>query len=114
MKLASFKNANAQSYGVVTDDGVVDVGRALSRYPSLRAALTADALGEIAAAAKNTAFVIRLDQLVWLPPIPDPEKIICIGLNYKAHAAESGAKIPEKPSMFLRLTNTLVPHGGAM
>ena len=47
-------------------------------------------------------------------PIPDPDKIICIGLNYAEHAAEAKLKIPEHPVVFLRLNNTLVGHAGAM
>src|SRR5262249_9569551 len=49
-----------------------------------------------------------------LPPIPDPEKTICIGLNYRAHAAEAGLKLPEHPSVFMRATNTLVAHEAAL
>src|SRR5207302_9208048 len=45
---------------------------------------------------------------------PRPDKIVCIGLHYRAHAAEAGLKVPEHPSLFLRLANTLVPHGGEM
>ena len=114
MKLASFTVAGRASYGVVVGDGVVDVGARLSaRAPSLRAALAAGALGDIAAAASENPD-LALSEVHLLPPIPAPDKIVCIGLNYRAHAAEAGMKIPEHPSLFLRLTNTLVPHGGAL
>ncbi len=115
MKLASFEVAGSQTYGVVTDGGIVDVGRRLkSEYPTLRAALAADALDEIARLAKSERADVKPDAVGWLAPIPNPDKIICIGLNYRAHAAEGGLKVPEKPSVFLRLANTLVQHGGAM
>src|SRR5262249_60114323 len=57
---------------------------------------------------------VRLSDVRLLSPIPAPDKIVCIGLNYRAHAAEAGLKVPDNPSLFLRLTNTLVPHGGAL
>jgi 2-keto-4-pentenoate hydratase/2-oxohepta-3-ene-1,7-dioic acid hydratase in catechol pathway len=114
MKLASFTVSGRASYGIVVGDGLVDVGARLgTRYPTLRAALAGDALGEIARSADAkpdlAVSAVRLE-----PPIPAPDKIVCIGLNYRAHAAEAGLKVPDNPSLFLRLTNTLVPHGGAL
>ena len=115
MKLASFETAAGPSYGIVTDSGVIDIGQRLGhRYPTLRAALASGALDEIARAAEGMAAELRLTDVRWLPPIPQPDKIVCIGLNYKAHAAEAGLKVPEKPSLFIRLTNTLVAHGGSI
>jgi 2-keto-4-pentenoate hydratase/2-oxohepta-3-ene-1,7-dioic acid hydratase in catechol pathway len=114
MKLASFEVKGRASYGVVVGDGIIDVGARLgSRHPTLRAVLAADALDEVASAAGAKADV-RLSDVRLLPPIPAPDKIVCIGLNYRAHAAEAGLKVPDNPSLFLRLTNTLVPHGGAL
>jgi len=114
MKLASFTAAGRASYGIVGDNGIVDLGPRLgARYPTLRAALAGGALGEIAGAASAKPD-FALAQATLLPPIPAPDKIVCIGLNYRAHAAEAGLKVPEHPSLFLRLTNTLVPHGGAL
>jgi len=115
MKLASFRSAGGDSYGVVSGDGVVDVGRDMgNRYPTLRAAIAGDALGEIERMAKGQKPQLAMSDVTLLPPITDPEKIICIGLNYRKHVLEAGRKIPDVPSLFLRLTNTLVPHGGAM
>jgi 2-keto-4-pentenoate hydratase/2-oxohepta-3-ene-1,7-dioic acid hydratase in catechol pathway len=114
MKLASFTASGRASYGLVVDGGIVDAGARLgSRYPTLRAAIAGDALGEIARTAGATPD-LPLAQATLLPPIPAPDKIVCIGLNYRAHAAEAGLKVPEHPSLFLRLNNTLVPHGGAL
>lgn len=47
----------------------------------------------------------------FLPPVPDPRKIICLGLNYADHAAEGGHARPEYPSFFLRVASSLVGHG---
>jgi 2-keto-4-pentenoate hydratase/2-oxohepta-3-ene-1,7-dioic acid hydratase in catechol pathway len=114
MKLASFAVAGRASYGLIADGGLVDLGARLgSRYPTLRAALAGDALGEIARAV-DVKPELALADATLLPPISAPDKIVCIGLNYRAHAAEAGLKVPEHPSLFLRLSNTLVPHGGAL
>src|SRR5262249_60897866 len=114
MKLASFTASGRASYGIVVGDGIIDLGARLgARYPSLRAALAGDASGEIARAADGKPD-LALSDVRLLPPIPAPDKIVCIGLNYRAHAAEAGLKVPDHPSLFLRLTNTLVPHGGAL
>lgn len=112
MRLVSFRTADGPAWGKATDDGIVPAPKALlARLPTLRAAIAADALGEIAACREPA---IPFDAVVLLPPIPDPEKIVCIGKNYSAHAAESGDRPPERPSLFIRLANTLVPHGGAL
>lgn len=47
----------------------------------------------------------------YLPPFPFPEKIICVGLNYKDHAVESGFKVPDYPALFGRFPSSLIGHG---
>ena len=113
MKLASFSVEGRASYGIVSGDAVTDLGRHLGpRYPTLRSAIAAGAVGP--AMATPGAPDLRLAQVVLLPPITDPAKIICIGLNYRAHAAEGGFKVPEHPSLFSRFTDTLVASGQAL
>ena len=113
MKLASFAVSGRSSWGVVADDGVIDIGRRLGgRFPGLRMALGEEALGEISALARQTKPDHPLSAITLLPPVPDPEKIICLGNNYRAHVLEAGGKIPEHPQVFIRLANTLVGHGG--
>jgi 2-keto-4-pentenoate hydratase/2-oxohepta-3-ene-1,7-dioic acid hydratase in catechol pathway len=114
MKLACFSSRNKSSYGVVVGGGIVDAGRRLGdRFPTLRSAIAGGALDEIAKLANEPAD-LPLASVKLLPPIPDPDKIVCIGLNYREHAAEAGAKIPQFPSLFLRLTNTLVASGSPL
>lgn len=114
MHLASFTVSGRASYGVVLGDGVLDIGRRLGhRYPTLRAAL-AGGLDEVARIAGDAQPDHGLDEVGLLPPIPDPDKIICVGRNYLAHVAETNLKLPAHPNLFIRLTNTLVPHSGAL
>jgi 2-keto-4-pentenoate hydratase/2-oxohepta-3-ene-1,7-dioic acid hydratase in catechol pathway len=111
MKLASFLTDEGPCWGLATDDGVAPApARLRARFPTLRAALAANALCEIG----DGEAAIALGEISFLPPIPNPQKIICIGKNYVSHAAESGDKPAPYPSLFVRLANTLVAHGGAL
>jgi 2-keto-4-pentenoate hydratase/2-oxohepta-3-ene-1,7-dioic acid hydratase in catechol pathway len=114
VKLASYIHGGRPSWGVVTERGIIDMARHLLDLPTLRSALAAAAQGRIAAAARTAIPDFALDAVTLLPPIPDPEKIICFGNNYREHVLEAGLKIPEHPSLFVRLANTLVGHGGAI
>ena len=115
MKLISFAASGRSSYGAVVGDGVVDFARRLGdRYPTLRAAIAGGELDGAAAEVSGVAPDIALSQVTLLPPITDPDKIICAGRNYRAHAAEAGGPPPENPQVFLRLVNTLVAHNQPM
>lgn len=111
MKLATYSIAGARTYGAVDGEMVSDLGAVLGvRCPTLRDAIGSGALERARAAAPAH----RLSDVQLLPPIVNPDKIVCIGLNYRAHAAEAGLPVPEFPALFLRLANTLVPHAGAL
>ena len=115
MKLISFTASGHSSYGAVVGGGIVDLRRRLGdRYPTLRAAIAGGALAGAAAEVDSAATDMPLSQVTLLPPITDPDKIICAGRNYRAHAAEAGGAPPENPSVFLRLVNTLVAHNQPM
>lgn len=109
MKLVSFKHAAAISYGVFEDGAIRDVGALLQgRFPTLRAALAAPA--EISQAVEK-APLVALDEVSLLPPIPDAGRIVCVGLNYRAHIAETGRGAPSYPILFPRYPDSLVGHG---
>jgi len=115
MKLVSYRDKKGDSYGVAIDGGIVDVGRSgRIKAPSLRTALEQNALDDIRGFVSGRSADARLDSVTLLPPIPDPQKIICVGLNYAAHAAEGGREPPKFPSLFPRYANTLVGHGQPM
>jgi len=113
MKLASYIADGQPTFGVVTGDRLVTMtGR--TKYGSLRDALAAGALDEIRRAAEGQGGDHTLSDVRFLPAIPDPNKILCAGINYRSHAAETGRDIPQAPSMFVRLADTLVGHDGEM
>jgi 2-keto-4-pentenoate hydratase/2-oxohepta-3-ene-1,7-dioic acid hydratase in catechol pathway len=115
MKLASYLADGVEVFGAVVGDGIVTMGhRFEGRYPDLRAALEAGALEEIHRAAEEGQPDHTLSEVRFLPVIPNPEKIICAGINYRSHAAETGRDLPPQPSMFLRFADTLVGHEGEM
>ena len=115
MKLVSFLAGGKPSFGVVVGDGVVTMNDRLGgRYATLRDVIAAGALDELRRGAQGAAPDQKLAGLQYLPVIPNPELIICAGVNYRAHAAETGRELPKQPSMFIRRTNTLVGHEGEL
>jgi 2-keto-4-pentenoate hydratase/2-oxohepta-3-ene-1,7-dioic acid hydratase in catechol pathway len=115
MKLASYIARGKPAFGVVVGDGVITMNKRLGdKYATLRDALADYALDEMRDAALGATPDQTLAGLEFLPAIPNPEKILCVGINYKSHAAEQGHDAPKLPNIFTRFVNTLVAHGGEM
>src|SRR5208337_4369761 len=115
MKLASYVAEGREAFGAVIGGGVVTLNERLGgRYASLRHALAANALADLRTAVEAAKPDHKLADVKFLPPIPDPEKILCAGINYRSHAAETGRDLPKQPSMFIRLANTLTGHDGEL
>ena len=113
MRLLSFSADGKDLFGAVSGDGVVTLNAKVGR-PSLAAALAADGVEALRRAAHGATPDRKLADIKFLPVIPQPNKILCAGVNYRAHAAEVSRELPKQPSMFIRFTDTLVGHGGAM
>jgi 2-keto-4-pentenoate hydratase/2-oxohepta-3-ene-1,7-dioic acid hydratase in catechol pathway len=112
-RLATYALHGSTRYGAVTDGGVVDLSARFGRdYPTLREVITAGALQKLSDEAAKHAPDHALDAIAWLPPIPAPEKIICIGVNYPDRNAEykDGQDAPKYPSMFMRTPRSFVGH----
>jgi 2-keto-4-pentenoate hydratase/2-oxohepta-3-ene-1,7-dioic acid hydratase in catechol pathway len=115
MRLVSFRQAGAAKIGAVVDGGIVDLSaEPAGGWRSLREAIAGNGLPALAAAARNRRAETAWNDVELLPVIPDPDKILCVGLNYASHAGEIGRELPPQPSVFSRLHNTLVPQGGAL
>lgn len=112
MKFLSFMHQGRASFGAVQGTGLVDLGARHSALPDLRAALRAGQLGALAAEATTVSADFALADITYLPPIPNPEKIICIGVNYANRNAEykDGSEAPTYPSVFMRSRDSLVGH----
>ena len=109
MRLASFRVNGRTSYGAVTDGGIIDLGRKLSKYPTLLDLFRAQAVGEARAAAKGPADH-QVKDVEMLPPILAPDKNICVGINYPDRSAEykDSREAPKYPNLFCRFPTSLV------
>jgi len=111
MKFISFLYQKKASYGVVAGDGVVDLGKKFGKkYPTLRAALVGGALNQLKSFAKGKKPTIKLAKIQFLPVIPDARKIVCVGLNYREHRAETGRPDTVHPTLFNRWADSQIGH----
>src|SRR5919106_1178053 len=120
MRIVTYQSERGDRAGVLRDGRVVDAWDALAGTgreatgPAtvrrlLEAALVDDLAGRLAESAATEG--VSLDDVSLLPPVPDPDKIICIGLNYRQHAAEAGQEPPESPTFFAKFRNALAAPG---
>lgn len=112
MRVASFRRRGRESYGVVCAGGIVDAGRHLGmELPDLRSVLAADALDELHALAADAEPDLSSTEIEFLPVIPDPDKILCVGINYRPHVEETGREEPRHPVLFVRFPGSQTGHG---
>jgi 5-carboxymethyl-2-hydroxymuconate isomerase len=113
MKLLSFRAAGRESFGMVVGDGVLDLGRRLrGDRGSLRELLASGGLDEARRLAGRAAPDHGLDDIEYLPPVPGPGKILCVGVNYAERHEEygDGTPPPAYPSIFMRTASSFVGH----
>jgi 2-keto-4-pentenoate hydratase/2-oxohepta-3-ene-1,7-dioic acid hydratase in catechol pathway len=111
MKLLSFAHKGRNSWGVAVDSGVID-GPTLTnqRFLTLRQVLEADALPELAALAAKAKPTLAFADIEFLPVIPDPDNIFCIGLNYEDHRLEAKRDPVGQPTIFMRTRRSQAGH----
>lgn len=115
MKLVSFRHAGKDSFGVVVNDGVVDLAPYASEVGStLKQALTRDSFAAIQVITRYAKATHAWADVEFLPVVPDPQKILCIGINYLAHLKETGRERPEKPTIFTRFADSQTAHNAAI
>lgn len=113
MRFASYRQNEKQGLAVGVGDAWHGLTEADAAFPgTLQALIEAggDALAR-AGDALASAPVVPLDAVTLLPPLSHPEKIVCVGLNYTDHSAESGFKQPDYPTIFGRFNSSLIAHG---
>jgi len=103
MKIVCFDNGGRPAFGIRHGDRI-------AVHDAARSAL--DLLDPAASGAASRW--VSLSDVTLLPPVPAPGKVICIGLNYRAHALEGGNPIPDYPAVFLRAATSLLAPGAAM
>ena len=115
MKLASYSVGDKAAFGLLTDMGVITLSDRLGRSYTLREALQdSGVVDEMLKLARGAEPDRRLDEIRFLPLIPDPGKVLCVGINYRSHAAEHGHAVLEKPNIFTKFSDCLTAHQGEM
>jgi 2-keto-4-pentenoate hydratase/2-oxohepta-3-ene-1,7-dioic acid hydratase in catechol pathway len=110
MRLVTYLSERGERAGVVRGDEIVDawdcVGAGVTGT-SVRELLAEGRLGDVADRVEDISPSANLAPGILGPPVPDPDKVICIGLNYRAHAAEAGMDPPAVPTFFAKFRNAL-------
>lgn len=115
MRLATFRVRGNQTYGVVRDDGIVDLGARLGgKYPTLKSLIAAGFPPELDEASRASADFAET-AISYLPPITDPARIWCLALNYVEHHGEVQSagrvqELPKQPALFMRCADSLTGH----
>ena len=113
MRLATYQSDRGPRVAGVRDGGYVDLNRTSSDVPSCIKELLAQGPAGMtsAQAALEAGDVMAADAVKLLPPIPSPEKVICVGVNYADHARESGMELPAEPVIFSKFPSAVSAHG---
>jgi 2-keto-4-pentenoate hydratase/2-oxohepta-3-ene-1,7-dioic acid hydratase in catechol pathway len=116
MRLVTYRGEAGERAGVDTDDGVFDAAALLGEQSaSVRGLIAQDRVGELRERLESGIGAIDpIPAPELLPPITDPEKIVCIGLNYRSHAAEAGIDPPDDPTFFAKFRNALASPGATV
>jgi 2-keto-4-pentenoate hydratase/2-oxohepta-3-ene-1,7-dioic acid hydratase in catechol pathway len=107
IKFVSYEYTHGPRFGAVIGNDIIDLSDA---GHSLRGVLATGPLGNLQAVAAKRKPTAALDHVVLLQVIPDAQRVICVGKNYRDHAAEMGGPAPEHPNLFMRTVQSLVGH----
>jgi 2-keto-4-pentenoate hydratase/2-oxohepta-3-ene-1,7-dioic acid hydratase in catechol pathway len=111
MAFVSFLAEGRPTYGIARPDGVFDLGlRIGAALPDLRSLLTAQGLGLLAPLPAPSTTDYATGQFTYLPLLPNPSKILCVGLNYEEHRVETNRPKATYPTLFTRFADTLTAH----
>ena len=112
MKLLSFKHDGKNYFGGLKNRGIVNLTKRAKDIDDLRDALRKDRIAYLTKLVADSDSDYSLEEIQFVPTIPNPEKIICIGVNYANRNAEykDGSDLPKYPSVFMRHRESLVGH----
>jgi 2-keto-4-pentenoate hydratase/2-oxohepta-3-ene-1,7-dioic acid hydratase in catechol pathway len=114
MRLVTYRGDGGIRAGVLTEGGVLDAAELLgSDAVGVRELIATDRLAELSGRIEGSG-AEPVPEAELLPPLPDPDKIVCIGLNYRSHAAEAGIDPPEHPTFFAKFRNALASPDGTV
>ena len=110
MNFISFLNNNEERFGIVFNNKVTDLTGQINNIKSLKELIQFNCLEEGRSYAKNNPGDIDINSIKLLPVIPNPSKIICVGLNYHEHVKETEKTIADNPVTFQRFNDSQVAH----
>ncbi len=119
MRILTFDKTGTPTLGIRHGDEIIDLSLAAPQLPRDLTALLAagdEAMAQVAQAAASASAeaVIPVEHITYCPPIPNPPKILCLGLNYVDHASESPYDTPDYPILFTRVTTSLLAHNAPL
>jgi 2-keto-4-pentenoate hydratase/2-oxohepta-3-ene-1,7-dioic acid hydratase in catechol pathway len=116
-RFISFTTVDGEGYGLATERGVVNLSkRHFDKWPTLRHVIASGALSKLADDASGLSADLASDEVRYEMPVPAPEKIICVGVNYPDRNEEykDGQAAPANPSLFIRLPRSFTGHGQSL
>jgi len=111
-RIATFTAAGETFYGAITDEGAIALSPHFHQWPTLREVIDAGALYDLSVAADDHGISSPNGGFTYQPPIPAPEKIVCVGVNFPDRNAEyeDGKEAPPNPSLFIRFPRSFTGH----
>jgi len=114
MKLISFRRNGAAGFGATDGRDVIDLTGRIGQAADLRGLLEIDGIERARAYCASAPADFSLSDCTLLPVVPNPSKVICLAINYKAHAIESGRDLPKQPVVFHRHAASLTAHNAPL
>ncbi|WP_440963979.1 fumarylacetoacetate hydrolase family protein [Massilia sp. GER05] len=115
MKLVAYQYEGKAGYGLLSGDRIAAPGKDfLERYPDIRSVLDGDALSKLQEVLGGASATLALADVTPLPPLANPRKIFCVGLNYKSHVAETKRPDADHPAIFVRFADSLIADGAPL
>lgn len=113
MRLATVSAKGECLYGAIVDEGFVALSPHFPNWPTLRNVIEASGLPALAEASRAKSISHRNGEFTYRIPIPSPEKIICVGVNFPARNEEykDGQEAPKNMSLFVRFPRSFIGHG---
>jgi len=110
MKFVSFLQKGQAKFGISDDKNITDLTGKIKGANTLKELIANNGISDAKEYAKKNPGNINLDQIEYLPVIPNPGKIICVGLNYSEHVKETGRTVEQNPVIFLRVPESQTAH----
>jgi 2-keto-4-pentenoate hydratase/2-oxohepta-3-ene-1,7-dioic acid hydratase in catechol pathway len=115
MKLVAYQYEGKSGYGVLSGDRIAAPGKDfLERYPDIRSVLDGAALSKLQEVLAGAPATLALADVALQPPLANPRKIFCVGLNYKSHVAETKRPDADHPAIFVRFADSLIADGAPL